>query len=88
MDIASEMQYARCFDYRGIELGKTIKFSNDADGFQQFAEWASEVKARNNKQDVIVGMEPTGHYWFNIAQYLKDHKMKVVLVKPFHVNRQ
>lgn len=87
VDIASEIQYARCFDYRGIELGKTIKFSNDADGFEQFAAWASEVKTRNNKQSAIVGMEPTGHYWFNLAQYLKDQEMKVVLVNPFHVNR-
>lgn len=87
VDIASEIQYARCFDYRGIEIGKMIKFSNDADGFQQFTSWASEVRSRNNKNDVIIGMEPTGHYWFNLAQYLKDHGMKVVLVNPFHVNR-
>jgi transposase len=87
VDIASEIQYARCFDYRGIEIGKTIKFSNDADGFQQFASWACEVRSRTNKYDVIVGMEPTGHYWFNLAQYLKDHGMKIVLVNPFHVNR-
>ena len=87
VDIASETQYARCFDYRGIEIGKTIKFSNDADGFQQFAAWATEVKTRNNKQFTIVGMEPIGHYWFSLAQYVKDHQMKVVLVNSFHVNR-
>jgi transposase len=32
-------------------------------------------------------MEPTGHYWFNLAQYLKDYGIKVVLVNPFHVKR-
>lgn len=35
----------------------------------------------------MVGMEPTGHYWFNIAQELKDQGMKIVLVNPFHVKR-
>lgn len=35
----------------------------------------------------MVGMEPTGHYWFNIAQELKDQSMKIVLVNPFHVKR-
>jgi transposase len=87
VDIASEIQYARCFDYRGIEIGKTIKFNNDAEGFKQFAAWVSEGKARNNKQTVMVGLEPTGHYWFNLVQYLQDNAMKVVLVNPFHVNR-
>jgi transposase len=32
-------------------------------------------------------MEPTGHYWFALAQYLRDHDLKVVLVNPFHVKR-
>lgn len=36
---------------------------------------------------VMVGMEPTGHYWFNLAQQLKDQSMKIVLVNPFHVKR-
>jgi transposase len=87
VDIASEIQYARCFDYRGIELGKTLKFNNDIDGFEQFTAWSKTIQWKNKKTDVIVGMEPTGHYWFNLAQYLKDDNMKVVLVNPFHVNR-
>ena len=87
VDIASEIQYARCFDYRGIEVGKTIRFANDAEGFAQFKSWIVEAKLRNKKQAVMVGMEPTGHYWFNLAQYLQENGMKVVLVNPYHVNR-
>ena len=30
-------------------------------------------------------MEPKGHYWFNIVPHFKNHKMKIVLVNPFHV---
>lgn len=60
-------------------MGKLIRFSNDAEGFKEFASWNVEIKARCNKHNVMVGMEPTGHYWFNIAPYLKDHKMKIVL---------
>jgi len=87
VDIASEVHYARAFDFRGIELGRIIRFNNDATGFKQFAAWAEEIKSKNNKDKVMVGMEPTGHYWFNIAPYLKDHSMKIVLVNPFHVKR-
>jgi transposase len=86
-DIASETQYSRAFDNRGIELGKVLKFGNDIEGFRLMALWVKELKWKYEKQDVIVGMEPTGHYWFNLAQYLKDYGIKVVLVNPFHVKR-
>ncbi|MBS4023499.1 MAG: IS110 family transposase, partial [Dethiobacter sp.] len=39
VDIASETHYARAFDFRGIELGKLIKVSNDAKGFLMFRAW-------------------------------------------------
>jgi transposase len=87
VDIASETHYARAFDQRGIEVGKLLKFSNDAEGFGQFIAWVGSNEQKYRKNKVMVGMEPTGHYWFNIAQQLKDHSMKIVLVNPFHVKR-
>ncbi len=87
VDIASETHYARAFDHRGIEIGRLLKFSNDAEGFGQFTTWVGAIKEKCDKTKVMVGMEPTGHYWFNIAQQLKDHSMKIVLVNPFHVKR-
>lgn len=30
VDIASEIHYARAFDNRGVEIGKLLKFHNDA----------------------------------------------------------
>lgn len=88
VDIASQLQYARAFDYRGIELRtKPFKFTNDIDGFASFTSWIKDIKKQNHKQDVLVGMEPTGHYWFTFAQHLKDHQMEVVLVNPYHVKQ-
>lgn len=86
VDIASEIHYARAFDNRGIELGKLLKFTNDSEGFKVFALWISQLKQTYQKQRVMAGMEPTGHYWFNLAEDLKD-QIKVVLVNPFHVKR-
>jgi transposase len=34
VDIAKETQWARFVDYRGLELGKTLKFQNDKKGFE------------------------------------------------------
>jgi hypothetical protein len=30
VDIASETHYARAFNHRGVEIGKLLKFNNDA----------------------------------------------------------
>ena len=87
VDVASETHYARAFDYRGLEYGKVIRFNNTTEGFAQFAYWVNDLRTAHGKQNVMVGMEPTGHYWFNFAQYLKDQSTKLVLVNPFHVKR-
>jgi len=87
VDIASEIHYARAFNNRGLELGRLIKFSNNVEGFKEIIDWASQLMEKHKMKRAMVGMEPTGHYWFNIAQYLKDYDMKIVLVNPFHVKR-
>lgn len=87
VDIASELNYARAFNWRGIEKGKVFKFFNNLEGFQAFNKWAHQVMSANKLTNIMVAAEPTGHYWFGLADYLKDEKLKLVLVNPFHVNR-
>jgi transposase len=87
IDVASEIHYARVFDNRGVEQGKTFRFSNDLEGFRAFEKWANEISVKSGKQNIIVGMEPTGHYWFNLAQHVKSQGMKMVLVNSFAVKR-
>lgn len=87
VDIASEIHYARAFDWRGVELGKVFKFSNDIEGFESVYAWIERLKIQWQKEKVIVGAEPTGHYWFSLASYLNDQHIKLVLVNPFHVKR-
>lgn len=87
IDIGKEVQYARLFDYRGIELNKVMRFENSACGFEMFRKWLMSLKKENQKENITIGMEPTGHYWFNLAHYLKDINVRVVLVNPLHVKR-
>lgn len=88
VDIGSEENYARAFDYRGIELSKKVfRFSNDDNGFANFSNWMIYLMNENKKNAVMVGMEPTGHYWLNVGHYLKENQVKLVLVNPFHVKR-
>lgn len=87
IDIAKKVQYARAFDYRGIELGKVRSFENTAEGFRIFEDWIKSLANQKQKNNIVVGMEPTGHYWFNLGHFLKDLGVKLVLVNPFHVKR-
>ena len=87
VDIASEAHWARAFDWRGLELGKAVKFENSAEGFNYFLRWASELAAKQKKGSVMVGLEPTGHYWLTLAAYLQGSGIKMVLVNPYHVKR-
>lgn len=87
VDIASETNYARAFNWRGLEQGKVFKFFNNLEGFQAFKEWASQIMVSSNLSDLLVAAEPTGHYWFGLADYLKGEGIKLVLVNPFHVSR-
>jgi transposase len=86
IDIASEIHYARAFNYRGVEVGKVFNFSNDEEGFKRFDKWINDLMSKNSMKDAILGAEPTGHYWFTLGQYFKD-KYKIVLVNPMHVKR-
>lgn len=87
VDIAKSIHYARAFDYRGIELAKVYKFENNREGLESFKNWMDSVAKEKSKSSIIVGMEPTGHYWLNIGHFLKYEGVRLVLVNPFHVKR-
>lgn len=88
IDVGSETHYARAFDYRGIEFSKKpFKFSNSKAGFEMFKAWILDIKEKHEKDKVVPGMEPTGHYWFNLGKFLQDNEMKPVLVNPHHVKK-
>ena len=87
VDIGSQIHYARAFDNRGRELTKRIfSFHNDLEGFNSFNLWAETLKTENKKTAVLIGCEPTGHYWFAFAKYVNDHQKRLVMVNPFSVN--
>jgi len=47
IDITSETQYARAFDFRGIEVSKVFKFDSNATGFQNFLKRISDLSSLN-----------------------------------------
>ena len=88
VDIGSETNFARAFNWRGQELSKKVfRFSNSLEGFQSFLAYLEHCKSNASAEQIIVGCEPTGHYWFNLARYLKTQHINLALVNPYHVKR-
>ena len=87
-DVGSETHYVRAIDTRGRELSKSaFPFSNSAEGFQSAKDWAVELAARNNKNQIVMGLEPTGHYWFCLATWMISNGISVVQVNPYAVKQ-
>ena len=91
VDIAKSVHWARFIDYRGIEIGKAISFKCDREGFESIVARIEGI--RNSKvlrvrfDDIIVSMEPTGHYWKTLANYLMKAGYRVACVNPYHTKK-
>ena len=86
VDVGSEIHYARAILARGYEVSKKpFDFSNSREGFEKFVSWAYNLAVENQLTRIFVAVEPTGHYWFNLADYLKAYDVRFVMVAPQHV---
>ncbi len=87
-DIGSETHYIRAIDVRGRELSKgAFAFSNTAEGFVSAKAWMMDLAARNDKQQIVLGLEPTGHYWFAQTAWMISNGISVVQVNPYAVKQ-
>lgn len=87
IDIAKHKHVARAQDFRGVQFGRPLYVENSLRGFQMFIDWMNELTVEHDKSDIIIGMEPTGHYWLPLAYWLSEKQLKVVVVNPAHVKK-
>ena len=87
-DIGSETHYIRAIDTRGRELSKSaFPFTNSLEGFESAKEWAIKLAAMHDKKQIVLGLEPTGHYWFCLATLMISNGISVVQVNPYAVKQ-
>jgi len=87
-DIGSETHYIRAIDVRGRELSHgAFGFSNTSEGFENARAWVLELAAVNDKKQIVLGLEPTGHYWFSLAAWMISKGISVVQVNPYAVKQ-
>ena len=63
------------------------KFSNCRDQFERFMHWMQKLSDVNGINKILVGFEPTGHYWFNLGQFLEASNIQICMVNPYHVKQ-
>lgn len=86
VDIAKHTHVARAFNSRRLELGKRCLFSNDEQGLLHLLTWAQSLQTET-MTEIVLGVEPTGHYWFPLFHFLQSRGVTVVLVNPHHVKK-
>ncbi|WP_377890277.1 IS110 family transposase [Alkalihalobacillus sp. R86527] len=87
IDIAKRNHYGCAIDERGRELKKSFAIRQSLQGFESFYALVLKMMETHDKTEVIIGFEPTGHYWMNLAAFLTDHGIPYVLVNPLHVKQ-
>lgn len=88
IDVGSEKHFARAFSSRKVEYSKkAFEFENSRQGFEAFGKWTENMMIMADKKYAIVGMEPTGHYWINLAKYIKKNGLVLSHVNPAHVKK-
>jgi transposase len=87
IDIAKKTHWACAVDYRGIPIGKAVRFSNDKKGFELILATIERVCKERELETAIVGMEPTGPYWKALAYWLTERGVQVVGVNTHHTKQ-
>jgi transposase len=89
VDAAKEVHWARITDYRGVDLVKPVKVNNSIEGFESLVLKVEKQQKKHGCDKVIIGMEPSGHYWRALGWYLRLHESEPILVgvNPYHTKQ-
>ncbi|KIL71871.1 IS110 family transposase [Bacillus badius] len=87
IDIAKRTHFACFVDDRGRVLRKSFSVSQSREGFELFYQLILNALKEHGKTEVLVGIEPTGHYWLNLAYFLEERGIPLVMANPMHVKR-
>jgi len=67
----------------GARVVTRFKFSNSRRGFERLLGKVKTLQDQVDAEHLLFGMEPTGHYWRNLAYFLDGRGYRFRLVNPF-----
>ena len=84
IDVAKDKHDCHIMRDDGEVIVDNFSFENSREGFGVFDDLVKRSKRR--KEEVTIGLEYTGHYSFNIMEYLKTNAYTVIAHNPLTVN--
>ena len=82
IDIAKYKHQAAFIGAAGDKAGPEISFDNTKDGFALF----SIALNRFDKEQTVIGLESTGHYWLALYSFLLDDGWTVKVINPIQTD--
>jgi len=80
IDIAKNKHEASLIDVSGKPLFDSISFSNSKEGCEKLL--ALFERFQIDKDDVVIGMEATGHYWLSVHAFFFELSYDVKVINP------
>jgi len=88
IDVGRAFNAVAYMDKEGNILGKYPKVYNSRAGFDFFVKVTEQIKKKHGMKDVLIALEPTGHYWRNIAYFAKEKGYDVQFIRTTSVKHQ
>ena len=94
IDIGKNNHEAGMIRDDGSHVGKSLRFSNTQEGFQQLMLFLEHRLPEH--EALCIGMEATGHYWLALYSFLRQQDFTLHVINPiqsdslrnFHIRQQ
>jgi len=83
IDIGKKKHACVIVDLRAKVLVR-FKFSNSRQGFESLLEKVEATRREAEADHLLFRMEPTDHYWRNLAYFLEGQGFRFHFCQPFH----
>jgi transposase len=80
IDIGKNNHEAGLLNEEGAHIGKSLRFSNRAEGFEELLTFLAERLP--DGQDIRIAMEATGHYWLALYSFLHRNDYVIHVINP------
>lgn len=80
IDIAKYKHEATVIDETGKALLDSISFANSKEGCEKLLALFERLSI--TADDLLIGMEATGHYWLSVYEYLLESSFEVKVINP------
>lgn len=80
IDIGKRNHEIALIDEKGTSLGKTLRITNTKKGSLQLLDFFNKHDV--NSDNVMIGLEATGHYWLSIYSFLNELDFSVTAFNP------